>query len=260
MVLKKKIGIVTGGAGFLGLEHVLALGEIETHVIIIDNNLKNIEKAKKFLKNKQLSYEFFLVDICNEKKLKSIAKKIIKKYRNINYLINNASIDYVPRSKSKVLNFENFNKNIWKKEIDIGLTGSFLCSKIFGTEMKKNGGGVIINVASDLSVIAPNQSLYSHLNFTKPITYSVIKHGIIGLTKYLATYWAKDKIRVNALSPGGVVNNQDLKFKKKIKKLIPMARMAKKHEYRGAIKFLCSEDSSYMTGHNLIIDGGRSVW
>ena len=116
-----------------------------------------------------------------------------------------------------------------------------------------------MNIASDLSVIAPKQSIYNNSNI-KPVTYSVIKHGLIGLTKYLATYWPTKNIRCNALSPGGVINNQGREFLSKIKSEIPMKRLANKNEYRSAIQFLCSDASSYMTGHNLIIDGGRTIW
>jgi NAD(P)-dependent dehydrogenase (short-subunit alcohol dehydrogenase family) len=125
--------------------------------------------------------------------------------------------------------------------------------------MVKSNGGAIINIASDLSIIAPNQEIYSHLNIYKPVSYSIIKHGIVGLTKYLASYWGKKNIRVNSLSPGGVFNNQDRLFHSKIKKLIPMNRMANINEYHGAIIFLCSDASKYMNGHNLVIDGGRSI-
>ena len=121
-----------------------------------------------------------------------------------------------------------------------------------------------MNIASDLSLIAPNQEIYNeNINFYekyKPASYSIIKHGVIGLTKYFASFWAKDNIRVNALSPGGVFDNQPKSFTKKLTKLIPMKRMANKNEYKSAIKFLCSDDSSYMTGQNVIIDGGRSIW
>ena len=118
---------------------------------------------------------------------------------------------------------------------------------------------MILNISSDLSIIAPDQRIYSHLKFEKPITYSVIKHGIVGLTKYLAAYWGKNNVRVNCISPGGIENKQNKTFIKKIKKLIPLGRMARSNEYIGVIKFLCSNQSSYMTGQNIIIDGGRSI-
>lgn len=151
----------------------------------------------------------------------------------------------------------------WENEIKVGLTGSMLCCKLFGSEMVKNNiQGNIVNIASDLSIIAPNQNIYKSKKskFTKPVTYSVIKHGVVGLTKYLSTYWAEKNIKVNSLSPGSVLHEQPKELQNKLKKLIPMNRLAKKSEYIGAIKFLCSSDSNYMTGQNLVIDGGRSVW
>jgi NAD(P)-dependent dehydrogenase (short-subunit alcohol dehydrogenase family) len=142
----------------------------------------------------------------------------------------------------------------------IGLTGSFLCTKIFGTIMsKQKNGGNIINISSDLGLIAPDQRLYNHTSFKKPVSYSVVKNGVIGLTKYTASYWAKKNIRCNALAPGGIFNNQDKKFVSKIKKLIPLNRMAKINEYNQTILFLASDASSYMTGSIVVSDGGRTI-
>jgi NAD(P)-dependent dehydrogenase (short-subunit alcohol dehydrogenase family) len=132
--------------------------------------------------------------------------------------------------------------------------------------MAERGGGVIVNVCSDLAVIAPDQRLYRQAGLAeseqpvKPVSYSVVKHGLVGLTRYLATYWAEQHIRVNALSPGGVANGQDESFVARLSSLIPLSRMARPDEYEGALLFLCSDASSYMTGQNLVIDGGRSVW
>ena len=141
-----------------------------------------------------------------------------------------------------------------------------LCSKVFGYEMSKNGYGVILNISSDLGIIAPDQRLYlkdgvaENEQPVKPVTYSVIKHGLIGLTKYLATYWADKGVRCNALCPGGIYNNQPDEFVKTISNLIPLGRMAHKDEYKAAVIFLVSDASSYMTGVNLAIDGGRTCW
>jgi NAD(P)-dependent dehydrogenase (short-subunit alcohol dehydrogenase family) len=132
--------------------------------------------------------------------------------------------------------------------------------------MAKRKTGVIVNVASDLAVIAPDQRLYRVESLredeqpVKPVTYSVVKSGLLGLTRYLATYWSKENIRVNAISPGGVLNGQPEVFLSRLKELIPMERMANRDEYQGAILFLCSDASSYMTGANLVIDGGRTCW
>jgi NAD(P)-dependent dehydrogenase (short-subunit alcohol dehydrogenase family) len=142
-----------------------------------------------------------------------------------------------------------------------------LCAQTFGSAMAERRAGVILNIASDLGVIAPDQRLYRKADAAseaeqpvKPVTYSVIKHGLVGLTKYLATYWADRNVRVNALSPGGVYNQQDPAFVARLTQLIPMGRMADRTDYRGIVQFLCSDASRYMTGQNVVIDGGRSVW
>ena len=153
---------------------------------------------------------------------------------------------------------ENFPDNLWDKDILVSLKGSYLCTKIFGSYMAKFKRGVILNVSSDLGIIAPDQRIYGKSGFVKPVTYSVVKHGIIGLTKYVASYWGKKNIRCNAIAPGGIYNNQDHSFVKKINKLIPLGRMAKKNEYNGLILFLCSDLSSYLTGSVIIADGGRT--
>ena len=161
---------------------------------------------------------------------------------------------------------ESFSLKDWNLEISIGLTGAFLCSQVFGTAMaRQSKGGCILNIASDLSVISPDQRLYMKDDVlpenqpVKPITYSVIKSGLLGLTRYLSTYWSSSGVRSNCLSPGGVYNGHDEIFVKKLSDLIPLGRMAKIDEYVGAIQFLASDASSYMNGQNLVIDGGRSV-
>jgi len=257
--LKNKISIITGGGGLLGLEHAKALLEINSMVILIDINLKKLQNKQKLLIKESDKVHIFKSDITNENSVKQTLKKILKKFKKIDILINNAAIDYKPSKKNFTkTTFENSELKTWNKELEVGLTGAYICSKIFGGEIAKKGG-VILNIASDLSIIAPQQSLYNHLNTIKPASYSVTKHGLIGLTKYLASYWADKNVRVNALSPGGVFNFQDKLFLHKIKKLIPMRRMANLSEYKEAIQFLCSDASSYMTGHNMVLDGGRSV-
>ena len=189
-------------------------------------------------------------------------KYLDKKGIFVSILVNNAAFN-PSNEKLKSKLFENYNLKSWRKEIDVGLTGAFICSKVFGNGMAKKNKGVILNISSDLSVISPDHRLYnkgSKINNAKPVTYSVAKTGLIGLTRYLATYWSNKNIRCNAISPGGVYNDHNKNFVNKIKKLIPMGRMAKKDEYRSAVQFLCSDASSYLTGQNLVIDGGRSIW
>jgi NAD(P)-dependent dehydrogenase (short-subunit alcohol dehydrogenase family) len=257
----KKIALITGGCGLLGWEYAKSLNEINYKVIILDNNLFKIKQRKHSLNKLNLDIDIYAVDITNEKNLIKKIKEIINKHKKIDVLINNAAIDFKPIKKNIKIknNFLDFDQKRWEREISVGLTGAFLCSKVIGKYMVKKKYGIILNIASDLSIIAPNQDLYKHLRTSKPVSYSVIKHGIHGLTKYLAALWAKLNIRVNTLSPSGVLTNQDKIFIKKIKKLIPMNRMAKVNEYNEAIKYLCSDKSSYLTGQNIIIDGGRTI-
>lgn len=262
--LKHKVSLVTGGNGLLGQEHCEALLEKGSIVYSGDIILK---KTRRFLNYK--NFNQIKLDVTSEQSISSVLKKILNKENKIDILINNAAIDAKVKKNNhhKFTRLENFPIEKWNKEIDVGLTGAFLCSKIIGSYFAKNGGGVILNIASDLSVISPDQRLYKIENEincddqpVKPVTYSVIKSALVGLTKYLSTYWLNGKVRVNALSPGGVLNDQPIEFIQKVEKLIPMGRMANHDEYKAAIQFLCSNDSKYMTGQNLIIDGGRSVW
>lgn len=262
--LKNQFALITGASGLLGYEHAKALLEVNANVIITDIKMKTLEKNLKKLRK---SYPLKNIikqrlDVTKENSVLRCKKYLDKKGIFVSILINNAS--YNPSNeklKSKL--FENYNLKSWRKEIDVGLTGAFICSKVFGNGMAKKNKGVILNISSDLSVISPDHRLYnkgSKIKNAKPVTYSVAKTGLIGLTRYLATYWSNKNIRCNAISPGGVFNGHNKNFVTKIKKLIPMGRMAKKDEYRSAVQFLCSDASSYLTGQNLVIDGGRSIW
>jgi NAD(P)-dependent dehydrogenase (short-subunit alcohol dehydrogenase family) len=247
--LKGKNVIITGGLGFLGRQIINALSEEGSNIIILDKKKKTISKK----------FEHFYCDISKKKNLSSVSRRILKKYKKIDILINNAANNH--SIKDKINSFENFQLEIWDKDILVGLTGCFLCTQIFGTIMsKQKTGGNIINISSDLGIIAPDQRLYEHTkSFKKPVSYSVVKHGIIGLTKYTASYWAKKNIRCNAFAPGGIFNNQDKIFISKIKKLIPLNRMAMPNEHNKTILFLASNASSYITGSIIISDGGRTI-
>lgn len=250
--LKNKNVIITGGNGFLGNQISNAFLNQGSKVFILD-----IKKPKS--KNRSI---FFKTDISKEIDLKKFLTFIKKKKIQIDVLINGAAKDYVPSKKNdnqEKFDLENFSEKIWEEDLAVGLTGSFLTTKILGSYMAKNKRGVILNISSDLGIIAPNQDIYKKNNFVKPISYSVVKHGIVGLTKYTASYWAKKNIRCNAIAPGGIFNKQDRSFVKKINQLIPMGRMAKKEEYNGLILFLCSDLSSYITGSVVVADGGRTI-
>jgi NAD(P)-dependent dehydrogenase (short-subunit alcohol dehydrogenase family) len=207
------------------------------------------------------------VDITDEASLKETCNQIIQTFGRIDILINNAANNpKVEDGTSSWSRLEIFPLDVWDDDIKVGLTAAFLCSRIFGAEMAKRRSGVIVNVASDLAIMAPDQRLYrvdglpDDQQPVKPVTYSVVKAALLGLTRYLATYWSNENIRVNAISPGGVLNGQPEVFVNRVKELIPLGRMAARDEYQGAILFLCSDASSYMTGTNLVVDGGRTCW
>ncbi len=269
--LTGKTALITGAAGLLGIEHASALLESGAEVILTDIDLDALINTKHklaatFDKSNIRTLE---MDVTQVKNIHAAARTLHEDCIRVDILVNNAAID--PKVKGgqgivETSRLENFSIDQWNLQIAVGLTGAFLCSQVFGEAMAKDGrGGVILNISSDLSVIAPDQRLYQksdlpkNLQPVKPVTYSVIKAGLIGLTKYLSTYWAENDIRCNALSPGGVFNGQDDDFVKRLTSLIPMGRMASSDEYRATVQYLCSDASRYLNGQNIVIDGGRSV-
>jgi NAD(P)-dependent dehydrogenase (short-subunit alcohol dehydrogenase family) len=211
----------------------------------------------------------FAIDITNEDAVKVNTKLLVNNYGKIDGLVNNAANNPKVEDGSEV-NFsrlENFPLNIWNDDVSVGLAGSFLCAKHYGHQISKNiNGGSIINISSDLGLIAPDQRLYKidgvedSLQNVKPVTYSVIKHGVIGLTRYLATYWAEEGVRCNAMCPGGVENGQPEYFLQKVSSRIPMNRLASSDEYQGTLIWMLSDASSYLNGAIIAVDGGRSAW
>ncbi len=240
-------------------------------IILTDIDSKKLSAVKSSLCTKFDSQNIIVsvLDVTSETSISQLASKLSSLDTRIDILVNNAAINPTSSSISegkRTTRLENFSIDRWNQELSVGLTGAFLCSKVFGTAMASDGlGGVILNIASDLSVIAPNQKLYRQANLSddmqavKPVTYSVIKTGLIGLTRYLATYWSDKGVRCNALSPGGVYTGQDEEFVNRLQDLIPIGRMASIDEYQGAIQFLCSDASAYMNGQNIVMDGGRSI-
>ncbi|MDA9230047.1 SDR family oxidoreductase [Amylibacter sp.] len=269
--LENKTAVITGASGMLGRKHTLALLELGATVVMTDIDIKTLDQAKTKLKDTCFSgkIETLVMDVTSEDSVLDANSFISKYVGRVDILINNAAINPTANSLVETIRttrLENFSLERWSNELAVGLTGAYLCSKIFGSAMASDGnGGVILNIASDLSVIAPDQNLYrqEHLpeeqQAVKPVTYSVVKAGIVGLTRYLSSYWAHKGVRANALSPGGVYVDQDAEFVTRLERLIPMGRMANSDEYIGAIQFLCSDASAYMNGQNIIIDGGRSV-
>lgn len=268
--LSGKCALITGGGGLLGPEHGIALAKCGSAVILADISEKGLELARQRITSEVPNAMMILAqtDISNEDELVRLKDKLSMDKLQIDILVNNASVN--PKmdceGEKGSCSVEAYDLSELEREVRIGITGSFLCCKVFGSLMAERGHGVIINVASDLAVQAPDQRIYSPTgriedvkNF-KPIGYSIVKSAMLGLNRYLATYWAHRGVRVNCLLPGGVYNNQPAHLVDQLKERIPLRRMANCSEYQGAIAFLASEASSYMTGQMLIMDGGRSIW
>jgi len=265
-----RVVIITGGAGLLGKRHAAAVASAGAVPVLVDIKEGSVTEAAA-----QVANEFgcdcvgLRADITDASSVRTMVDGVLSRYGRIDVLINNAANNpTVGQSGGQVewTRLENFPLAVWDRDLAVGLTGAFLCSQIVGTEMASRGRGVIINIASDLAVIAPDQRLYERGDRqpseqpVKPVTYSVVKTALIGLTRYLATYWADRGVRANALSPGGVYDGQPDEFVARLATRIPLARMADVGEYEGAVLFLASDASAYMTGANLVIDGGRSCW
>jgi NAD(P)-dependent dehydrogenase (short-subunit alcohol dehydrogenase family) len=267
--LTGRVAIITGGTGLLGQQHAEAIAGAGGIPVLADIRVDSVDLKSSAWKQRFGSEACAVkVDICQPEGVRKLLQEVLERYHRVDILINNAANNPKMEKTADVefSRLENFPLLQWEADLSVGLTGAFLCSQIIGSEMAKRKTGVIVNVASDLAVIAPDQRLYRKPGIpedqqpVKPVTYSVVKTGLIGLTRYLATYWANVGIRVNAISPGGVYNNQPEEFVQKLSTLIPLGRMAKMEEYQAAILFLCSDASSYMTGTNLVMDGGRSCW
>jgi len=268
--LDGKLALITGAAGLMGREHAAALLEIGGRVVLSDIDERALQRIASQLSRIHGKRRVMacIMDVTMPDSIREARRYIETSWGPVDILVNNAAIDpKVEKGASRLESsrLEHFSRQQWDVEIAVGLTGAFLCAQQFGGAMARRGQGVILNIASDLSVIAPDQRLYRNAGVAngrqpvKPVTYSVIKTGLLGLTRYLAGYWADRGVRTNALSPGGVFAGQPAEFVQRLSDLIPMGRMAAKDEYRCAVQFLCSEASRYMTGQNLVIDGGRSI-
>ena len=266
--LSGKVIVITGGAGLLGVEHARALAEAGGVPVIADVRGADAERVAREISDAYgVRASALELDVASRPSCDAALSRILATHGRLDGLVNNAALNpKVEGAGLSATRFENYSLESWTRELAVGLTGSFLCAQVFGAYMAAHGGGVIVNVASDLGLIAPDQRIYRKPGLApdeqpvKPVTYSVVKGGLVMLTKYLATYWAEAGVRVNALCPGGVFAGQPEDFVGRLTQLIPMGRMAQRDEYRSALVFLCSDASSYMTGTNLVIDGGRTCW
>jgi NAD(P)-dependent dehydrogenase (short-subunit alcohol dehydrogenase family) len=259
--LDGRTALITGGAGFLGHHWATALLDAGATVITVDRKEPTGDQPAERLTHEQ-------VDITDPFAVSDLVDRLSAANREVDVLVNNAALDPAVTASGLTQGerFETFSVDRWHDEIAVGLTGAFLCSRAFGTLMAERGRGVIVNIGSDLGLVGPDQRLYrvdglsEHEQPVKPVTYSVIKTGLIGLTRYLATYWAHRGVRSNTLCLGGVARDQDQTFITRLSERIPLGRMACEDEYGEAMVFLCSDASSYMTGACLVLDGGRTAW
>ncbi len=267
--LTGRVAVITGGAGMLGVQHAEAIAEFGGIPVLLDLRADAAEqRAADVAARFGVDALGLGVDLTLEVEVERALAAVLERFGRVDILINNAANN--PKVDESVgttwSRLESFSLADWQADLAVGLTAAFLCSRVFGAEMARRGGGVILNIASDLALIAPDQRLYRREGLAeaeqpvKPVSYPVVKSGLLGLTRYLATYWADRGVRANALSPGGVREAQDEAFLGRIRELIPLGRMAQPDEYKGAVVFLVSDASAYMTGTNLVVDGGRTVW
>ena len=262
--LEGKVAIVTGALGLIGKYHCSALSEAGANVVVTD--LDDM-KCKNFAKSLQKHSIGIETDVTKKESLIKLKEMILSEFGKIDILVNNAAINDMfenPQTALEQSRFENYPLEMWQKSIDVNITGMFLCSQVLGSEMAKNKSGSIINIASTYGMVAPDQSLYinpkGEQTFYKSVAYPVTKGAVISFTKFLAAYWGDKGVRVNTLSPGGVENSQDEYFINNYSKKTALKRMAHPTDYKGALIFLASDASNYMTGANLVVDGGWTVW
>ena len=266
--LRGRVAVITGAAGLLGRQHADAIAEMGGTPVLVDIDLDRASgHAAEISRQFDVQTLALAADITRPESVDAMCRQVIERLGSVDILVNNAARNpKVEGGGTGLTRLESFSLSEWRADLEVGLTGAFLCARVLGKAMAERGRGVILNIASDLSILAPDQRLYRKEGLAedsqpvKPVSYSVVKSGLLGLTRYLSTYWADRGVRCNALSPGGVFAGQDAVFIDRIGSLIPMGRMARPDEYKAAVVFLVSDASSYMNGANVVIDGGRSVW
>ena len=266
--LDHRVAIVTGALGLIGREHCHALAAAGAHVVATD---LDHEAAEEFAMTLQAEHGRTALglgaDITDAKDVRALLDHTIDVFGQVDVLVNNAAINDMvedPVSALEASRFENYPLDLWRRCLEVNVTGMFLCSQVIGTHMAQRRAGSIINIASTYGIVAPDQSLYRRRDgtqmFYKSAVYPTAKGAVISFTRFLAAYWGETGVRVNALSPGGVFNGQDEEFVRNYERRTPLGRMSAPGDYRGAVIFLASDASRYMTGTNLVVDGGGTTW
>ncbi len=266
--LRGKVAVVTGALGLIGKEHCKALASAGASVVVTDMNAESCSLFASIL-----SEEFetpaigIAADITEKADVRMLKSGILDAFGSIDILVNNAAINDMvedPVAAAELSKFEHYPLELWRRCLDVNVTGAFICSQILGSRMAESGSGSIINIASTYGMVAPDQSLYrtpeGEQPFYKSAVYPTSKGAIISFTRFLAAYWGHRGVRVNTLSPGGVENSQAEYFIRNYAGRTPLGRMAKATDYRGALVFLSSDASSYVTGANIVVDGGWTIW
>jgi NAD(P)-dependent dehydrogenase (short-subunit alcohol dehydrogenase family) len=260
--------LLTGGAGLLGREFAAALAAAQAHVVVADINQEAAQSLATEITAKSGVKALGLeMDVSDRSSVHTAVKQTLDTFGQIDVLINNAAIDPKFDPAHRVAHtgaFEDYPLELWNQSLAVNLTGMFLCAQAVAQPMLKHSKGVIINISSIYGLVGPDQRLYENTEDAtpvyKPVTYSVTKSAVTGLTRYLATYWAGKNIRVNTLTLGGVFNQHEDEFVQRYSARTPLGRMAQRSEYNSALLFLASDASAYMTGANLVVDGGWTAW
>jgi NAD(P)-dependent dehydrogenase (short-subunit alcohol dehydrogenase family) len=258
--VNNEVVIITGVSGQLGGEYAKAFLVNGARVVGLD--IQSSVNSDKLTNKYPSTFFFSAADVTNKESLQIALNDMKIKFGAPTVLINNAALDSPPSAPPEENGpFEDYPETSWDKVIDVNLKGVYLCCQVFGSAIAQTGSGSIINVASIYGLVSPDQNLYDYRRkrgevFFKPVAYSASKSGILNLTRYLAVYWAKEGVRVNSLTIAGVFNDQERAFLDSYCSRIPVGRMADSDEYNGSILFLASQASKYMTGHNLVVDGG----
>jgi len=265
--LKDRVALITGGAGLLGVQHAEVIAAAGGIPILLD-----LDEARADAAAQKLATQFHVdawgaaVDITDQAALQAFLARVLERHGRIDILINNAANNPKVESQVGFSRVENFPLHQWDADMEVGLKGAFLCAQVFGAEMAKRSSGVIINISSEYGLNAPDQRLYRIEGLpeeeqpVKPVTYTIVKSGIIGMTKYFATYWGARGVRSNCITIAGVFNGQSDEFVNRYVHAVPLGRMARPNEYQGSILYLCADASRFLNGANLVVDGGKSCW